>query len=197
MKSPFTGGNATLMTEETETVFRGETFSYTRYFYRCDDTGVAFTDAETDDKGLEQVLVQYRQKYGIPSPKEIREIREQYGLSAVTMSRILGIGDNQYGLYENGEMPVKNIGRTISTIKDKNILLMYLDCAKNQFPKEEFCKIQQKIVGKPARKIYVVFNQKYADAGNGFSFSFESTVVDEDRKNRWCTLRSAETVALV
>ena len=197
MKSPFTGGNAVLMSEEAVTVYRGESFTYTRYFYRCEDTGITFTDAETDDKGLEQILTQYREKYGIPSPKEIREIREQYGLPAVTMSRILGIGDNQYGLYENGEMPVKNIGRMIASIKDKNILLMYLDCAKNQFSEDEFGKIQQKIEGKPSRMIYVVFNPKYADAGNGFSFSFKSDEFNEGRKNRWCTLRHSETAALV
>ena len=113
MNSPFTGGHVTLMTEKAISVFRGEEFPYTRHYYRCDDTGITFTDAETDEKGLEQIYSQYREKYGIPSPDEIRNIRKQYGLSAVMMSKILGIGDNQYGLYEKGEMPTKNIGRMI------------------------------------------------------------------------------------
>lgn len=197
MKSPFTGGNAVLMSEEAVTVYRGESFTYTRYFYRCEDTGITFTDAETDDKGLEQILTQYREKYGIPSPKEIREIREQYDLSAVTMSRILGIGDNQYGLYENGEMPVKNIGRMIASIKDKNILLMYLDCAKNQFSSEEFGRIQQKIETRLSEKVYFFVNQCYATSGNGFRFSFIPLVATEDRKKRWCSARPTETAALI
>lgn len=162
MISPFTGGRATLMSENTTSVFRGEEFSYTRYYYRCDDTGITFTDAETDGKGLEQIYSQYREKYGIPSPEEIKNIRNQYGLSAVVMSKILGIGDNQYGLYEKGEMPTKNIGRMIATIKDKNIFTMYVDMAKNQFDEVEYSRIKEKLENTTGSNSYIIENDNYS-----------------------------------
>jgi len=162
MRSPFTGGTATLMTEETTSVFRGETFSYTRYYYRCDDTGIAFTDAESDGWGLKQIYSQYREKYGIPSPEEIKSIREQYGLSATIMSKILGIGDNQYGLYENGEMPTKNIGRMIATIKKADVFRMYVDMAKNQLTEKEYEKIVTILETWSCRLSFPVDNENYA-----------------------------------
>ena len=49
-KSPFTGGVVELLTEEATTTFRNERYSYTRYYYRCVDTGRTYTDNELDDK---------------------------------------------------------------------------------------------------------------------------------------------------
>jgi hypothetical protein len=184
MRSPFTGGTATLMTEETTSVFRGEKFSYTRYYYRCDDTGIAFTDAESDGWGLEQIYSQYREKYGIPTPDEIKTIREQYGLSATIMSKILGIGDNQYGLYENGEMPTKNIGRMIATIKKVDVFRMYVDMAKNQLTEKEYEKIVRILEAWSCRLSFPVDNENYA-----FDWWFVMAPINseykEDTVSRW------------
>ena len=113
-KSPFTGGVVELLTEEATTTFRNERYSYTRYYYRCVDTGRTYTDNELDDKSLDQVYDQYRNRHGIPSKSEIKEIRELYGLSALAMSKILGLGDNQYRLYEDGAMPAESVGKLIN-----------------------------------------------------------------------------------
>lgn len=184
MKSPFTGGNATLMEEKAISVFRGEEFTYIRYYYRCDDTGIAFTDAETDEKGLEQIYSQYRKKYGIPTPDEIRSIRKQYGLSALMMSKILGIGDNQYGLYEGGEMPTKNIGRMIATIKDKNIFLMYVDMAKNQFEEKIYERILEKVESSYGPTSYMVYIDDYSFKW-GFVLPSQSVKYKERGNDRW------------
>lgn len=184
MRSPFTGGTATLMTEETTSVFRGEKFSYTRYYYRCDDTGIVFTDAESDGWGLEQIYSQYREKYGIPTTEEIKSIREQYGLSATIMSKILGIGDNQYGLYENGEMPTKNIGRMIATIKKVDVFRMYVDMAKNQLTEKEYEKIVRILEAWSCRLSFPVDNENYA-----FDWWFVMAPINseykEDTVSRW------------
>lgn len=196
MKSPFTGGHATLIEEKTVTTYRGEEFSYTRYYYRCDDTGIAFTDAETDGKGLEQIYSQYREKYGIPTPDEIKAIRKQYGLSAVTMSKILGIGDNQYGLYENGEMPTKNIGRMIATIKDKNIFSMYVDMAKNQFTERENNRIREKVETIFRTGSYYIENNKYSYQWL-FVLPIQPVIYKETGVARWSKNTTNQTIALV
>ena len=184
MRSPFTGGTATLMTEETTSVFRGEKFSYTRYYYRCDDTGIDFTNAESDEWGLEQIYSQYREKYGLPTPEVIKAIREQYGLSATIMSKILGIGDNQYGLYENGEMPTKNIGRMIATIKKADVFRMYVDMAKNQLTEKEYERIVKNLEAWSCRLSFPVDNENYA-----FDWWFVMAPINseykEDTVSRW------------
>lgn len=196
MNSPFTGGHATLVEEKATTTYRGEEFDYTRRYYRCDDTGIAFTDDETDAWSLEQIYSQYREKYGIPAPEEIKAIREQYGLSATTMSKILGIGDNQYGLYENGEMPTKNIGRMIATIKDKNIFSMYVDMAKNQFTEKENNRIREKVANVFGTGSYYIENNKYSSQWL-FVLPIQPVIYKETGVARWSKNSTNQTIALV
>ncbi len=121
MKSPFAACDASLCTEEREMTFRKEKYKYLASFYRCDETGIAFTTTEQDTANLEQVYGQYRAKYGIPAPETIRQTRLKYGLSAFKMSRVLGLGVNQYRLYENGEMPSLSIGKLHRLVEDETI----------------------------------------------------------------------------
>lgn len=91
MKSPFTGGNVALQQENSELMFRKEKFQYVHLYYQCEDTKERFTTTEIDELNLSQVYNQYRVKYGIPFPDEIKRIRQMYELSASKMSEILGL----------------------------------------------------------------------------------------------------------
>ena len=130
MKSPFTGGNVSLRQENSELVFRKEKFRYTYLYYECEDTKEHFTTTEIDELNLAQVYNQYRIKYGIPFPDEIKQIREMYDLSALKMSEILGFGDNQYRLYESGGMPSEANGKVLNLIKDPAIFETFVRNAR-------------------------------------------------------------------
>lgn len=145
MKSPITGGNATLKREPAELVFRNDKYEYIYSYYVCDDTGQEFTTAELDEVNIGQVYNQYRVKYGIPFPDEIKKTRKMYGLPAIKMSRILGWGDNQYRLYENGDVPSQAHGKTLAMIRVPQFFLDYVENARNQFESDEFERIQQKV----------------------------------------------------
>lgn len=69
--SPFSDGQAHLKSEKTTSVYRNEKFSYIRYYYVCDETGLEFTEDETDEATFSQIYGQYREKYGIPSPEQL------------------------------------------------------------------------------------------------------------------------------
>lgn len=145
MRSPFTGGETTLRTEERKLTFRKEQFTYIHQCYVCNDTGEAFTTTEQDEVNILQVYNQYRTKYGIPFPDDIRRIRLRYGLPASKMSRILGFGDNQYRLYENGDMPSETNGKILASIATTAVFKVFVENAKNQFPDDEYAKITKKI----------------------------------------------------
>lgn len=145
MISPFTGGKVRLAQEKRELTYRKEKFSYTALFYICADTNEQFTTTELDEINIGQVYNQYRVKYGIPFPDEIKEIRDLYDLSASKMSEILGLGANQYRLYESGEMPSEVIGKTLKTITNPFIFLSYIHNAENQFSRKEYVKICEKV----------------------------------------------------
>jgi DNA-binding transcriptional regulator YiaG/uncharacterized phage-associated protein len=127
MKSPITGKEMRRMVRKEELVFRKEKFLIQHHFYLCEDSNEEFTDDELDTLNINQVYNQYRHKYNLPFPDEIKSIREQYDLSATKMAEILGFGVNLYRLYESGEVPSISNARLIQAAKDpyefKKILL--------------------------------------------------------------------------
>lgn len=144
MKSPFTGGEVKLMHEKRELVYRKEKFMYLAHYYVCLDTQEQFTTTELDMLNINQVYNQYRVKYGIPFPDEISSVRTFYGLSASKMSEILGLGANQYRLYENGEMPSEAIGKLLKSILNPNTFVEFVKNAENQFTTSDYAKIIEK-----------------------------------------------------
>lgn len=46
------------------------------FFYKCIDTKEEFTTAELDELNTNQLYNQYREKYSIPFPDEVKETHE-------------------------------------------------------------------------------------------------------------------------
>lgn len=145
MKSPFTGGEAVLITETRKTVFRKEEYEYIHLCYQCVDTQETFTTTQVDTFNISQIYNSYRTVHGIPYPDEIKEIRNRYELSALKMSRILGFGDNQYRLYENGEIPNVANGRVLKAIQSPKTFETFVDAAKNALSDDEYTKIKTRL----------------------------------------------------
>ncbi len=145
IESPFSNGKAVLQEEMRNTDFRGESFQYLHRNYRCEETGLEFTTDEMDFDNLERIYVQYRQRHHIPSPAELTQMREKYGLSATKMAQILGLGVNQYAKYEQGEMPSESIGKMLHSIQTPAVFMGYIEDAKSQFSEEEYKKICAKV----------------------------------------------------
>ncbi|MBR6017422.1 MAG: hypothetical protein IK073_02230 [Paludibacteraceae bacterium] len=143
--SPFSEGKAHLQHLKETTEYRGEMFTYEHTNYRCDETGLEFTTDDMDFDNLEQVYAQYRERHNIPSPAELTAMRERYGLSAIKMAQVLGLGVNQYAKYEQGEMPSESIGKMLRSIQTPAVFMGYLEDAKNQFSEAEYKKICAKV----------------------------------------------------
>lgn len=145
MKSPFTDGEATLQFEKKELEFRKDVFSVIQFFYKCNDTGEEFTTDELDQINVNQLYNQYREKYGVPFPDEIKEIREQYGVSATKMSEILGFGVNSYRQYEAGDIPTVASGRLIQAAKDPEEFKKFLDDSRAVLTEKEYKKFSDRV----------------------------------------------------
>lgn len=118
MKSPITGKEMILSKEKRSMDFRKETFEIVFHYYKCVDSGEQFTITPLDDLNINQIYNQYRDKFNILFPEEIKKIREKYGLSATKMGEILGFGANSYGKYKSGDMPSVSNARLIQMIDD-------------------------------------------------------------------------------
>ena len=145
MKSPFTGKEMNLVSEKRIWKFRGEEYEYIHTSWLCPDTGERFTTDEMDDVAFVQVTNQYRAKYGIPFTDEIIAVREKYDVSAAKMSLILGMGTNQWRLYETGEVPSVSNGRMIRSIKDPQVFEGYVHSSKNLLEEKEYQVLLSKI----------------------------------------------------
>lgn len=175
MESPFTGGKTRIEKEHRSLEFRKDKFDIIYHFYVCEDTGEQFTTTELDTLNINQVHNKYREKYGIPFVDEIKKIREKYGLSAVKMSAVLGLGTNVYRNYEAGEMPSVSTGRLIRLAQDPNEFLSLLEMSKNALDEQEYEKVKGKIrtaksgVGERENLIFdLVFSNKYPNIFNGY-----------------------------
>lgn len=145
MLSPYTGKEMKLVYEPRTWNFRGEKYEYIHTAYKCEDSGELFTTCESDDAGFLQVTNQYREKYGIPYADEIVAIRNRYGVSASKMSAILGIGINQWRLYESGEVPSVSNGRMIRSIMNPKVFLDLVESTHQQLTDKEFISISEKV----------------------------------------------------
>lgn len=172
--SPFTGGVATLHSEPSSLVFRKEAFCFIHQFYECQDTHERFSTTELDEANMAQVYNQYRAKYGIPFPEEIKRIRQHYALSATKMSEILGFGENQYRLYENGDMPSEANGKVLMSIMNPDFFRTFIENARGQFSDDEYAKLMAKASAWKREKyppfvVEYLFNSSRRTAYNGFA----------------------------
>lgn len=143
MKSPVTGKEMQVRNEVTSLVFRKEEFEVVTHYYECKDSGERFSDDRLDELSIVQVHNQYREKYGIPFPDEIRRIREGYGVSASKMSEILGLGANSYRLYEAGEVPSVAIGRLIMSIRNPATFIQQVTASAHFLSDKEIKKLTE------------------------------------------------------
>ena len=118
MKSPISGKEMTFHKEKRTMTFRKEEFEVLYHFYLCEDSKEQFTTTELDNLNLYQLHNQYRAKYHLPFPDQIKSLREKYDLPASKMAEVLGFGINVYRNYENGEIPSESNARLIQLAED-------------------------------------------------------------------------------
>ena len=145
MKSPFTGGEAELRKEWRTLEYRKESFQVLYHYFHCLDSGEDFTTEEMDTLNINQVHNKYRERYGIPFPDEISETRERFGICAVKMSEVLGLGVNVYRLYEGGEMPTVVNGRMIRLAQVPEEFERLLAMSRNALEPSEYERVERKI----------------------------------------------------
>jgi len=185
MKSPFTGGNVKKLFKYETYTFRNEKYTVKRFYYQCVDTGKTFSNADVDSKAMEDLYAQYRERHGIPFPSALRDLREKYGVSAHIMSKIAGVGINQYGLYENGEMPSLVIGKRLASLFDRNTLLQCIDGAKSKLGKDYY-RVRNLVESYEEPVIYTLEKVLYTDYEEIMPLA-PHTVALSIKNARWAT----------
>ena len=194
MISPFTGGTVTQKHNLETFTYRNEKFTVKRLYFVCNDTGREFTNEDADSQIFHEIYKQYRERHRIPSPERLKDLRSKYGFSAHTMSKIAGMGINQYGLYENGEMPTIAMGQKLALLFDKQTLLECINKAQPRLGKS-YIRIRTTVEAFNEPKMIPLAKVFYKD----FTEIVQSLVYDEvettERKPRWATYSQEWAIA--
>lgn len=125
---------------------RGEDIEITSKVNYCPEGNHYFYDVEDEEEKFQTAYREYRKRKGLLQPEEIRQIREQYGLSQKNFARLLGWGDITIHRYESGAIQDTVHNGFLSLIKDFDIFKKFFFEKKNFIEPEIVRKIEEKIV---------------------------------------------------
>lgn len=134
----------TLYCEMTKLTFRKSELTVPYLFFK-DKYGEEYTTTQIDTLNLILIQNAYREKNSIPFADEIKDLRKRYGLTAKKMSKLLGFGENQYRLYEDGEMPSLSNAKMISGTEDTGFVERLIAEAPGLFTEREHEKLRKRI----------------------------------------------------
>ncbi|MBK6894485.1 MAG: DUF4065 domain-containing protein [Flavobacteriales bacterium] len=143
--------------------FRKEEFPVLFHCLKEPDGDDTYTTTELDDLNINQAYNQYRDKYNLPFPDEIKAVRDQYGLSAARMSEVLGFGANVWRNYETGEVPSASNARLIQLVQEPKRMrdLVELNDQMAEKDKLKILEVIDAMLAKPKPLISEVTIQDY------------------------------------
>ena len=163
--SPVTGGRLELCSEPETVSYRGEDIFFEKCFYHCVDTGLEFADEELERENLKRMYDTYRHRHGIPTAEELKRIRRRYGIPSGALSIILGLGENQFGLYEEGAVPTLSVGKLLAFAGDPAIMREMLQSSRMFFSDKQYNRYYEAIAQSLQPASYVAEESRLSDYG--------------------------------
>jgi putative zinc finger/helix-turn-helix YgiT family protein len=104
----------------------GEEITVEAQLLVCAECGEELFSEELDSATLVNAYNEYRRKHKLLLPDEIKEIREQYGLSQRSFARLLNWGDKTICRYENGSVQDKAHNSLLLFLREPENMRTYL-----------------------------------------------------------------------
>lgn len=104
----------------------GEKIEVNAKILTCAECGEELFCEELDNNTLLDAYNKYRIKHKLLFPKEIKQIRELYGLSQTNFAKLLNWGDKTIHRYENGSIQDKAHNTLLQFLRDPKNMKSYL-----------------------------------------------------------------------
>jgi putative zinc finger/helix-turn-helix YgiT family protein len=111
----------------------------------CSDCGMELFDLEIDEQNIEKTFDKYRKLEGLLTTKEIKEIREMYGLSQRAFCKLLRWGEITMNRYEMGAIQDKAHNNILILLKNPHNMLNILDNNKEALSKNKENELRSRI----------------------------------------------------
>lgn len=172
-----------ISTKKESYVVCGENTEVNAQILICPDCGEEFFCETLDNATLVNAYNNYRKKHMLLLPEEIRKIREQYGLSQRSFSKLLNWGDKTIFRYENGSIQNKAHNSLLLFLrKPENMRTFLIDneISLNEKQKTKLLEIidrlEQNTEHQTTREFFEKFFSKTPNEENGFkAFDYEKT----------------------
>ena len=90
-----------------------ETISIKSDVLVCKECKEELFDEELDNTTLINVFNEYRRRYNLLFPEEIKKIRKQYGLSQEEFAKMLNLNTKDIVRYENGSLQPREVNNLL------------------------------------------------------------------------------------
>lgn len=106
-------------------------------FFKCSECNIEFEDPKTGNDPYDKAYREYRYKFGMLQPEDIKNFRRKYGLTQTELSQILGWGGATLSRYENGALQDEAHEKILRlVVEPSNLLKLILD-TPNALPTEK------------------------------------------------------------
>ena len=139
----------------TQDNIKNSLIKYNAKAYKCELANELFEDGDILNINLEEMREQYRIANNLLTKKQIKNIREKYGLTQEELALILGLGEKTITRYETTsiqERAYDNLLREFS--EDYDFALEMLRQSKDKINKDKFNYISERIKG------FIVYENK-------------------------------------
>ncbi len=125
---------------------RGEKIQVQAAYWRCRACGEEFEGPDGQDE-VAQAYTLYRTKKGLMQPKEIKRLREEYGLTQGELAKILGFGAVTLSRYETGMLQTAAQDRILQLLRDPRAFWSLLKQAGDagDVPAATLARVREKV----------------------------------------------------
>lgn len=118
--------NTKIITKEEHYLVYGEDIVINANVRICENCGEELFDEELDNSTLVRAYNEYRRRHKLLLPEEIKQIREQYGMSQRGFAKLLNWGDKTIRRYENGSLQDKAHNSILIFLREPLNMKQYL-----------------------------------------------------------------------
>ncbi len=127
---------------------RGELIKIDLNYYLCKECGEDYEIPHPDYDPVNLAFREFRRRKGMLQPEEIKEFRNELGLTQRELSEILRIGIASVNRYENGALQSEGHDRSIRLIMDNNNLIQLINSSPKILPEEVHQRLLKRIQDK-------------------------------------------------